>query len=143
MIGYLLDTNVVSEYSRKTPPHPRVKAWVDLQAESSLYLSVLTLGEIRKGTSLLPRGDRRTQLERWLELDLPARFVSRLLEVNAKIADLWGAMAGEAQLNGIALATIDGLIAATAKHHSLTLVTRNVRDFRIWGIPLLNPWELS
>ncbi len=141
MTGYLLDTNVVSEYSRPWPPDPRVKQWVDAQREDSLHLSVLTLGEIRKGTTLLPAGRKRNQLEQWLELELPLRFGDRLLPINAQIAELWGEMAGEAQLQGTALAIIDGLIAATAKHHELTIVTRNVRDFRMLGITIFNPWN--
>jgi len=142
MNGYLLDTNVVSEYARKSPPHPNVKRWVDAQVEDELYLSVLTLGEIRKGTTLLPTGDRRTQLQKWLEIDLPTRFVNRVLPVDADIADVWGVMSAQAQIKGIALGIVDGLLAATARHHSLTLATRNVKDFRNWGISPLNPWDL-
>jgi len=140
MTRYLLDTNVVSEYSRDTMPDIRVREWMDAQDEDALYLSVLTFGEIRKGTALLPLGRKRTQLEQWVEADLRARFATRLLPITAEIAELWGEMAAEAQLKGMALAIIDGLIAATAKHHDLTIVTRNQRDFRMWGIPLTNPW---
>jgi predicted nucleic acid-binding protein len=141
MNGYLLDTNVISEYSRVRLPDARVKTWVDAQNEDALHLSVLTLGEIRKGTTLLPAGNKRDRLERWLETELPARFTARLLPINAEIAELWGAMAGQAQLKGITLAIIDGLMAATAKHHDLTVVTRNVRDFSVWGLSVVNPWE--
>ena len=141
MNGYLLDTNVISEYSRVGLPDARVKTWVDAQNEDALHLSVLTLGEIRKGTTLLPAGNKRDRLERWLETELPARFTTRLLPINGEIAELWGAMAGQAQLKGITLAIIDGLMAATAKHHDLTVVTRNVRDFSVWGLSVVNPWE--
>jgi predicted nucleic acid-binding protein len=141
MNGYLLDTNVISEYSRPWPPEARVKMWVDAQSEDALHLSVPTLGEIRKGTTLLPASKKRDQLERWLQTDLSARFGNRVLPVNAEIAELWGAMAAQAQLKGITLAIIDGLMAATAKHHNLTIVTRNVKDFSVWGIPVTNPWE--
>lgn len=141
MTGYLLDTNVVSEYSRPRPPDAMVKKWVDAQGEESLYLSVLTLGEIRKGTALLPTGNKRYQLEQWLDHELQVRFGNRLLPVTCEIADLWGAMAAEPQLQGTAMAIIDGLIAATAKHHELAIVTRNVRDFRMWGISVVNPWN--
>lgn len=141
MNGYLLDTNVISEYSRVRLPDARVKTWVDAQNEDALHLSVLTLGEIRKGTTLLPAGNKRDRLERWLETELPARFATRLLPINGEIAELWGAMAGQAQLKGITLAIIDGLMAATAKHHDLTVVTRNVRDFSVWGLSVVNPWE--
>jgi len=118
MKGYLLDTNVISEYGRVSPPDARVKRWVDAHSEDALHLSVLTLGEIRKGTVLLPADNKRYQLERWLEIDLPARFADRLLPINGEIAEMWGAMAGQAQLKGITLAIIDGLIEATAKYHT-------------------------
>jgi predicted nucleic acid-binding protein len=140
MTRYLLDTNVVSEDSRDSPPDIGVKGWVDAQNEHALYLRVLTFGEIRKGTALLPGCKKRTQLERWLEIELPARFADRLLPINTAVAELWGAMAAAAQLRGLAMPIIDGLIAATAKHHELTIVTRNERDFRMWGIPVINPW---
>ena len=141
MNGYLLDTNVISEYSRNRPPDARVKMWVDKHQEDTLHLSVLTLGEIRKGTTLLPPGNKRGQLEKWLETDLPTRFANRLLPINAEIAELWGAMAGQAQLSGVTLGIIDGLIAATAKHHDLTVVTRNLSDFTVLGVPVIDPWE--
>ena len=141
MSGFLLDTNVISEYSRTKVPDERVRTWVDGQPENSLHLSVLTLGEIRKGATLLPQSNKREQLERWLQTELPARFANRLLPIDEQIAELWGAMAGQAQLKGIALAIIDGLLAATAIHHDLKIVTRNVKDFAVWGVSVVNPWE--
>ncbi len=143
MSGFLLDTNVISEYPRAWPPDVRVKRWVDTQNEDTLYLSVLTFGEIRKGVTLLPASKKRDQLERWLESDLSARFANRLSPINGAIAEIWGAMAGQAHLKGITLAIIDGLMAATAKHHDLTVVTRNVKDFSIWGVPITNPWQTT
>ena len=140
MNGYLLDTNVISEYSRSRPPDARVRMWVDNHQET-FHLSVLTLGEIRKGTTLLPAGQKRDRLESWLETDLPGRFAGRLLPINGDIAELWGAIAGQAQLSGITLGIIDGLSAATAKHHNLTVVTRDLSDFSVLGIPVINPWE--
>jgi predicted nucleic acid-binding protein len=111
MNGYLLDTNVISEFSRTKPPDERLKKWIDAQNEKTLYLSALTLGEIRKGTALLVPGKKRTELEKWLETEVPARFDSRLLPISVKIAELWGVMAAQAQLKGITLAIIDGLLA--------------------------------
>jgi len=140
MSGFLLDTNCVSELVR-IKPEPRVLYWVGAADEMLLHLSVLTFGEIRKGATLLPASGKRTQLERWLEVDLPVRFANRLLPINGEIAEIWGAMAGKAQLKGITLPIIDGLMAATAKHHDLTVVTRNVKDFSVWGVPVINPWE--
>jgi len=110
-------------------------------SESLLYLSVLTLGEIRKGVAGLPQSKRRTQLETWLELELQLRFAGRILPVVAGIADRWGLLAAEAKQNGKPLSAIDGLLAATAIHHSLTIVSRNVADFASAQSPILNPWE--
>lgn len=142
MSGFLLDTNCVSELVR-IEPEPRVLSWVGAADEMLLYLSVLTFGEIRKGATLLPASSKRTQLERWLEVDLPIRFANRLLPINGEIAEIWGAMAGHAQLKGVTLPIIDGLMAATAKHHRLTVATRNVKDFSVWAVPVINPWEAT
>jgi predicted nucleic acid-binding protein len=109
--------------------------------EDLLYLSVLTLGEIRKGIASLPQGTRRTQLETWLEVDLRPRFAGRILPVDEPIADRWGLLAAEAKRKGIDLSAIDGLLAATALHHNLTIVSRNVSDFANTQAPVLNPWE--
>ena len=142
MSGFLLDTNCVSELVR-IKPERRVMEWVLAADEQLLHLSVLTFGEVRKGATLLPASSKRNQLERWLEVELPARFADRLLPINREISEIWGAMAGQAQLKGITLAIIDGLMAATAKHHDLTVVTRNVKDFSLWGLPVTNPWEAT
>lgn len=139
MSGFLLDTNCISELVR-SDPEPRVLDWMEAADESLLYLSVLTLGEIRKGVAGLPQGKRRTQLETWLELNLQIRFSGRVLSVNASIADRWGLMAAEAKRKGRALSAIDGLLAATALQHSLTIVTRNISDFGSTQVPILNPW---
>lgn len=141
MTGYLLDTNIVSEYTRVQPPDARLRSWMDQQEEETLHLSVVTLGEIRKGTTLLPAGKKRERLERWLHDELLVRFGSRVLPVSEPIAEMWGMMSAEAQMRGFALPILDGLIAATARQHRLVMVTRNVRDFRLWGIEVLNPWE--
>jgi predicted nucleic acid-binding protein len=139
MTGFLLDTNCLSEVVRLRPD-PDVLAWMRSH-EQVLHVSVLSLGEIRKGVTLLPSGRKRFELEQWLETKLPSQFSDRLLPIDAEIAEIWGAMAGEAQLKGIAMSIVDGLIAATAKRHNLNLVTRNVRDFRMWDIAVTNPWE--
>jgi toxin FitB len=141
MSGYLLDTNCISELVRSSP-EPRVLDWMEAADESLLYLSVLTLGEIRKGVAGLPPGKRQTQLEMWLELDLQARFSGRILPINALIADRWGLMAAEAKRKGWALPAIDGLLAATALQHNLTIVSRNISDFTNTRVPTLNPWEV-
>jgi|SRR5271157_1175185 len=140
MSAFLLDTNCISELVR-SKPEPRVLEWIEAADESLLYLSVLTLGEIRKGVAGLPQGKRRTHLETWLELDLQARFSGRILPINAEVADRWGLLAAEAKRKGITLSAIDGLLAATALHHNLTIVSRNVADFASTHAPVLNPWE--
>lgn len=140
MSGFLLDTNCISEVVR-SKPEPRVLEWMEAAEESVLYLSVLTLGEIRKGIAGLPQGKRRTRLETWLELDLQARFSGRILAIDAPIADRWGLLADQAKRKGRTLSAIDGLLAATALHHNLTIVSRNVGDFANTHVPLLNPWQ--
>ncbi len=140
MSGFLLDTNCISEVVR-SKPEPRVLDWIQAADESLLYLSVLTLGEIRKGVAGLPQGKRRTHLETWLELDLQARFAGRILFIDAAIADRWGLLAAEAKRKGRALSAIDGLLAATALHHNLTIVSRDVSDFRHTPAAVVNPWE--
>jgi len=140
MSGFLLDTNCISELVR-SKPEPRVLEWVEAADESLLYLSVLTLGEIRKGVAGLPQGKRRTQLETWLELDLQARFSGRILPIDAPIADRWGLLAAEAKRKGRTLSAVDGLLAATALHHNLTIVSRNTGDFASTQVAVVNPWQ--
>jgi toxin FitB len=140
MSGFLLDTNCVSELIRPEP-EPCVLDWIDAADEATLYLSVLTLGEIRKGVAGLAQGRRRTRLETWLEVDLRARFSGRIVPVDAGVADRWGRLAADAKRQGKALPVIDGLLAATALHLNLTVVSRNARDFVAAHVPVLNPWE--
>jgi predicted nucleic acid-binding protein len=140
MSGFLLDTNVISELV-KPKPHPHVVRWVNEADEDSLFLSVLTLGEIRKGIALLPQGARKSHLEIWLEKDLPERFMGRILFITDRIADRWGLLAARAQSQGKSVRVIDGLLAATALDHNLIFVTRNVQDVDPTGVPVQNPWE--
>jgi predicted nucleic acid-binding protein len=138
--GFLLDTNCVSEMVR-VKPEPRVLEWMEAAEESLLHLSVLTLGEIRKGLAALPQGRRRTRLEAWLEVDLRDRFAGRILPVDAAVADRWGLLAAQAKRNGVTLPIVDGLLAATALHYNLTMVSCNVRDLAAAQVTALNPWE--
>jgi predicted nucleic acid-binding protein len=140
MSGFLLDTNCIFELVRVRPDR-RVMEWMDAADESLLYLSVLTLGEIRKGLASLAQGKRRTRLETWLELELRARFARRILPIDAPVADRWGLLAAQARLKGATLPVIDGLLAATALHYNLTVVSRNAADFASTQTPVLNPWE--
>jgi len=141
MSGYLLDTNCISELVR-VKPEPKVIAWIDAAEESLLYLSVLTFGEIRKGLTESHQGKRRTQLENWLEVELRARFAGRILPIDFPVADRWGVLAATAKKEGKALSTIDGLLAATAFEHNLTVVSRNDSDFAPTQVRVLNPWKV-
>jgi len=140
MSGFLLDTNVISELVRPKP-EPRVIQWMESADEALLYLSVLTLGEIRKGIAGLAQGKRRTHLETWLEVDLQSRFSGRIVPIDSAIADRWGQLASEARRKGTPLTVIDGLLAATALHHNLTVVSRNSSDFANTQVQVLNPWH--
>jgi predicted nucleic acid-binding protein len=140
MSGFLLDTNCISEAVRANP-EPRVLAWIEAADETLLYLSVLTLGEIRKGLAALLPGRRRTKLETWLEVELRARFSGRILSIDAEVADRWGLLAADAKGQGKPIPVIDGLLAATALHHNLTIVSRNVSDFSNLPVAVVNPWK--
>jgi predicted nucleic acid-binding protein len=140
MTGFLLDTNCISEVV-SPKPEPRVLEWMEAADEAMLYLSVLTLGEIRKGAAGRAQDKRRTRLETWLEVELPARFAGRILSIDSAVADRWGLIAAEAKRRGKVLSVIDGLLAATALHHNLTVVSRNAGDFANTPVQVLNPWE--
>jgi predicted nucleic acid-binding protein len=140
--GYLLDTNIPSEFSRDRP-EPCVVQWLKIQPARMLYLSAVTIGEIRKGLIILPQSRRRRGLESWFHTDLLIWFRDRILPVTHSIADRWGVLDGQCHLRGTPLNTADGMIAATALEHDLTVVTRNVRDFAGLGVEVFNPWEAA
>src|SRR5260370_26937773 len=142
MMGFLLDTNVISELVTRGP-EPNVSRWVEDTDETLLHLSVLTLGEIRKGIGGLPQAKRRAELETWLNKGLRSRFAGRILPIDAAVADRWDRVAAQARSKTIQLPVIDGLLAATALEHDLTFVTRNTRDVAGVGVLVLNPWEIS
>jgi predicted nucleic acid-binding protein len=139
MSGFLLDTNVPSELTRpRSDPH--VEKWLDDANDDELYLSVISLGEMLKGVTVLPEGKRREGLQRWLDGTLRPWFQGRILPISDAIAERWGVLAGECQLKGRPLKLADGLIAATALEHDLAVVTRNVRDFTGLGVGVIDPW---
>lgn len=140
MSGFLLDTNVPSELTRLVP-NANVEAWLAAAPRPSTYISVVTLGEIRKGFTILGDTNRCRQLEEWFARDIDLWFEERILPVTRAIAERWGVIDGERQLQGRPLNTADGLIAATALEHDLSLVTRNVRDYDDFGLTIVNPWE--
>lgn len=135
-MNFLIDTNVLSEL-RRPQPQPAVVNWFESHPRRSLYLSVLTLGEICKGIGKLPESPRRQALVNWLAQDLPLYFSGRILPVDAATAHHWGQLWATVQRP---LPAIDGLLAATALHHNMALVTRNTRDFEGLGLNVINPW---
>ncbi len=141
MKRYLLDTNIPSELIR-TQPNQQVVNWVSQQDKSSLYVSVITLGELWKGFALLPDSKRRNKLETWFQTEFTAWFSGQTLPITENVSIRWGIFEAERQLKGSPLNTADGLIAATAFEHGLTVVTRNIKDFSGLGVPIFNPWEL-
>lgn len=136
-MSYLIDTNVLSELRRKVPD-VKVKQWFSQRPAGTLYLSVLTLGEIRKGIERLADPPRRLPLLDWLETELPAYFQGRILSIDAAVADCWGRMVAQA---GRPVPAVDSLLAATAAQHGLILVTRNLRDVQGLGVQALDPWS--
>lgn len=137
-MSFLLDTNVVSEWVKPSPDRG-VATWLTETDEEQVFLSVMTLGEIRHGIERLPPGARRSRLDAWVTTDLPLRFEGRLLGIDEATADVWGRLMALAQDHGRPMAAMDGMIAATACRHGLSLVTRNIKDFEALDIPLLNP----
>jgi len=142
MNGFLLDTNIPSETSRPRPD-ANVTAWLTRQARDAQFLSVVTFGELRKGATLLQPSARRTQIEHLIEVLVPAWFAGRILPVRQAIAERWGVLEGQRQLAGLPLGVADGMIAATALKHDLTVVTRNTKHVEGLGAALINPWLTS
>ena len=139
MKGFLIDTNVISELIRPQP-EPAVVAWVAGQDAGLLYVSVLTLGELRKGIAAHPDPVRRLRIEAWVEATLRPWFEGRLLPVDEAVAARWGLLAVQAHVAGRPLPVLDGLLAATALHHDLTLVTRNIAHVHATGVAYHCPW---
>lgn len=140
MSEFLVDTNVISEFV-KPQPDARVIRWLDSAGPETLFVSVVTFGEIRLGIEDLPAGKRRAALEEWFEQGLPAWFDTHLLPVSKAIADRWARLTIHAKKRGASITTADGMIAATAVEHNLVIVTRNVTDFSTCGVRIVNPWE--
>lgn len=138
-MSYLLDTNVLSELRRREASEP-VVGWIASRPATTLYLSVLTIGELRKGIEALPEGARKRGLLDWLEAELPGFFAGRVLPLDARVADRWGRLQAQA---GRPLPVIDSLLAATALVHGLTLVSRNLRDFQVPDLQLIDPWATA
>lgn len=138
-MSYLVDTNVVSEF-----PKPgldiNVERWLHATPEEEIWLSVITFTELRIGIDTMAGGRRRSLLLRWIENELPSRFEGRILSIGVGVADVCGSFMARSQRLGRPLELADGLLAATAETHGMTMVTRNTKHFEALGIRLLNPW---
>jgi tRNA(fMet)-specific endonuclease VapC len=137
---YLLDTNVISELVAAKPSQ-RVVKWIDSLDPNDVYLSVITIGEIRKGIEKLPESRRKTRLRIWLTSDLLLRFDGHILPLDVEVMLTWGELTGRLERVGKPLSAIDSLIAALALHHECSLATRNEDDFRETGVVIVNPWK--
>ncbi len=137
---YLLDTCIISELIKKHPDR-NVTMWLSRQEEDRLFLSVLTLGELEKGISKLPKSHRRKKLSAWVSRDLAARFEGKLLPIDEDVARAWGQRAGAAERRGRKLPVIDSLLAATAIVHDLQVATRNTDHIEQAGVVAINPWN--
>jgi predicted nucleic acid-binding protein len=137
---FLLDTNVLSEPGRPSP-NEDVLGWLKDLDPLDAYLSVLTLGDIEKGVSLMAPGPQKASLRQWLAHDLPGHFLGRILPVDEAVSLAWGNLDAQGQRVGRPLPAIDGLLLATASVHDLTFVTRNLRDCGDRGVPVFSPWD--
>ena len=137
-MNYLLDTCVLSELV-KPSPNAKVIGWLNATPDETLFLSVITIGEIRKGLIKLPESKKKASLTNWFNI-LLENYQTRIYEINLMVAENWGIIQGSAEKSGNPIASVDSLIAAVAYTYNLTLVTRNEKDFLPSNIPILNPW---
>jgi toxin FitB len=138
--GFLLDTNVISEL-RKPRPNDGVVRWIENVDEHLLFLSVVTIGELRTGIDMVAQPKKRGDLEAWLVSAVTRRFAGRILPFDLEVAEQWGVIEARARLGAGKLPVVDALIAATAIRHGLTIVSHNVRDFSRTGGAVLSPWN--
>ena len=139
-MNYLLDTNVISKLISKQP-NKKVVEWLDRLDPNTIYLSVITIGEIRKGIEKLPSSKRRETVKEWLETDLLLRFHGRVLEITTEVMLIWGKLTARLESEGRPVTAMDSLIAATALQTNYCLVTRNEHDFQHTGVTMINPWK--
>ena len=139
MTGWLLDTNVVSEL-RRPRPEPRVVAFVAAQPLDRLFLSVVTLAELRFGIESLADAGRRAELNDWLNLKVRPMFERRVLPVSEDVMLKWRLLVEQGRKSGHTFSQPDLIIGATALHHGLTVVSRDAADYVRAGVPLLDPW---
>ena len=138
-MSFLLDTNAVSEWV-KPRPNPGLITWMEAADEDRIFISVVSLAELRYGVERMATGRRRSRLEQWLRYELPLRFESRILPVDAQVAEAWGKTVSRSEAAGRPIGAMDAFLAATAETHHLALVTRNVSDFPLLKA-VVNPWS--
>ena len=138
-MSFLLDTCVLSDLVSKRP-NPGVGRWIDGLDSEQIYLSVITVGEIEKGIAKLPESRRRKALTSWLQDELLVRFRDHILPLDLAIVRRWGRLNAGLEKIGAPMPAVDSLLAATALHHDMTFVTRNLDDFERSGVEILNPW---
>ena len=138
----MFDTNVISELISKRS-NKKVVEWLDRLDSNTIYLSVITIGEIRKGIEKLPPSKRKERIKEWLEGDLLLRFQGRILEITTEVMLIWGELTGRLEKEGRPITAIDSLIAAIALQGNYRLVTRNEHDFQYTGVTIINPWKES
>lgn len=136
----LLDTNVLSEVTRLVPDQG-VLQWLHGLDEDRTFISIVSIAEIRRGVALMDSGRKRDALDEWLTHDLPERFENRIIPIEGAVALAGGDLMALAKRSGRGLSSMDGLIAATAVAHQLTLATRNIKDFEGFGIDIVDPWR--
>jgi predicted nucleic acid-binding protein len=139
-VNFLLDTNLVSEWT-KPRPNPGVVSWLADADEDRVFISVVTIAELRHGVERLAIGRRRKRLNEWIEGELLFRFDGRILPIDAATADVWGRIVAHREELGRPIGTMDAFIAATAQVHKLTLATRNQTDFGASVAAVVNPWS--
>ena len=139
-MNYLLDTCVLSEYTRRKPEE-KVFQWVDAIAEEELFLSAITIGEVKNGIERLEESHRKTELQVWLNDGIIKRFGQRILPLDAQTMLVWGSLRAKMGKAGQPMPIMDSLIVATAMQNNLIIATRNVSDFLACGLQLINPWE--
>ncbi len=137
---FLLDTCAVSELTKLTP-NPGVVRWFAEQDELALHLAAPSVGELKRGVEKLDDGKRKNFLRNWLAESVIERFGTRILPANTEVCLLWGKLQAQLDKQGKPMPSVDGLIAATALHHQLTVVTRNTRDMEASGVALFDPWQ--
>ena len=139
-MNYLLDTCVISEALNKQP-NPKALEFVDNLDPEEVYLSAITIGELYKGIARLPASRRKNELQAWFEDELLVRYEGKILSLDADVLMTWGGLVAKLEADGCVMPAMDSLIAAIVLTHDMTLVTRNVSDFKNSGVKIANPWE--